>query len=69
MEVSRRKTLVLTTNGARDINEFAYIIKCRETDAIYYAHPVYNYVYQEFAEMALKVMMRGDAMNYQFIIE
>lgn len=63
------KTLVLTTNNAKDINEFAYIIKCKETDAIYYAHQNYDYVYQEFAEKALNVFLRGEQNNYKFVIE
>lgn len=65
----KKKTLVLTTNGAKEIKDFAYIIKCRENDFIYYAHQDYKFVFSEFAKMALVVLQRGEGDMYNFVIE
>lgn len=57
------KTFTLTTNNAKTIEEFAYMIE-RQDGLILYANRNYDYVYREFCEIALYYQQKGELANF-----
>lgn len=60
---NKMRTYTLTTNNAKDINDFAYQI-VRDDNLVLYSNGNYEYVYHEFCRIALDKQMHHELANF-----
>lgn len=60
---NKMRTYTLTTNNAKNINDFAYQI-VRDDNLVLYSNGNYEYVYQELCRIALDKQMHHELANF-----